>query len=231
MYVTSCMKHNTIISHVAIIPDGNRRWAKEKNIPTIFGHERGYQRVRECLLLAKELGIPYVTIWAFSTENWKRESSEVNDLMDLFFKGLSILHDDAKKEGIKVVHIGRRDRISKKIVSLMEKIEEETKKYTMFTLCIAIDYGGEDEIQRASEKMIVNNTTSIYPFLDTSIMGLPKLDVVIRTGGEKRTSGFMPMQSLYAEWFFLEMLFPDFDSNVFKDVVQEYFLRCRRFGK
>ncbi|MBP6948870.1 MAG: di-trans,poly-cis-decaprenylcistransferase [Candidatus Pacebacteria bacterium] len=225
------MNHSNSLSHVAIIPDGNRRWAKEKNIPSVLGHERGYQRIRECLVVAKELGISYVTIWAFSTENWKREVNEVDDLMSIFIKGLSMLHDDAKKDKVRVVHIGRRDRLNPTLLALIETIEHETKEYAGFTVCIALDYGGEDEVKRAIQSMNTQSSKDIHMFLDTMKVNVPNPDVIIRTGGEKRTSGFMPLQTLYSEWFFLDTLFPDFDGNAFRKVVEEYFLRCRRFGK
>lgn len=143
------MAVSTIPKHVAIIPDGNRRWAKLKGRPTAFGHAEGYKRIRECITYARSVGVEVVTVWAFSTENWKRKQDEIGDLMDLIEKGLSKLHRDAKKEKSRVVHIGRRDRLGSKITKLIDTVEEETKNYKGFTLCLAIDYGGEDEMMRA----------------------------------------------------------------------------------
>lgn len=229
------------LKHIAIIPDGNRRWAKEHNLPAILGHEKGYERVRECVSSAREMGIAFVSVWAFSTENWKRKEEEIDDLMGLVSKGLSKIHEDAKKEKTRVVHIGRRDRISKKLLSLMEEVEKETKTYDGFCLCIAIDYGGEDEIERAHMRAIADGDTvaatekyeakKLSDFLDTTIQGVPSPDVIIRTGGETRTSGFMLMQSAYSEWIFEEKLFPDFDGEAFEKAIDTYKARTRRYGK
>jgi undecaprenyl diphosphate synthase len=219
--------------HVAIIPDGNRRWAKQLKKPVVYGHECGYRRVQECITYAREKSISVVTVWAFSTENWKRSQDEVGDLMNIIIKGLSKIHKDAKKEKSRVVHIGRRDRLGKKLTNLIEKIEEETKDYTGFTLCLAIDYGGEDELIRAGERLLLSkqDKKSVQDFLDTTIHTLPKPDFIIRTGGEHRTSGFMPLQSAYAEWFFEEKMFPDFDTQTFQQALDVYASRARRFGK
>lgn len=236
--IVTCMIH---VKHVAIIPDGNRRWAKEHNLPAILGHEKGYERVRECVSTAREMGVAFVSVWAFSTENWKRKEEEIDDLMGLVSKGLSKIHEDAKKEKTRVVHIGRRDRISKKLLSLIEEVEEETKIYNGFCLCIAIDYGGEDEVERAHMRAIAYGDTIVVnekyeakklsDFLDTTIQGVPSPDLIIRTGGETRTSGFMLMQSAYSEWVFEEKLFPDFDVVAFKKAINEYGTRVRRLGE
>lgn len=152
--------------------------------------------------------------------------------MGLIKKGLSKIHEDAKKERLRVVYIGRRDRLHKDLVTLIETIEEETRMYGGFTLCIAIDYGGEDEIQRAERRKDESNSTKeIKEYLDTSLQNIPYLDLVIRTGGERRTSGFMPLQSSYAEWVFEEKMFPDFTVEVFQKALDEFSLRMRRFGK
>lgn len=227
------MNNRNTIQHVAIIPDGNRRWAKEKGKKAIYGHQAGYERIREILAYSKTVGISYITIWAFSTENWKREESEIFDLMNLIAKGLEKLHIDAKKEKSRVVHIGRRDRLNKSLLSLIEKTEEETREYKDFTLCIAIDYGGEDEILRAGKKMLTysHKNKILFDFLDTSILGVPSPDLIIRTGGDYRTSGFLPLQSTYSEWVFEEKLFPDFNTTLFQKALDNYLLRLRRFGK
>lgn len=219
--------------HIAIIPDGNRRWAKEKNKPTMFGHARGYERIRECITFAKKEGVSIITVWAFSTENWKRANDEIDELMSLINKGLSKIHRDAKIEKTRVVHIGRRDRLGKKLVNLIDKVEEETKNYKGFTLCIAIDYGGEDEMLRAQKRLQESKDANktVVDFLDTSLHNIPNPDLVIRTGKENRTSGFMPLQSAYSEWIFEEKMFPDFDTKVFQKSIDTYNTRCRRFGK
>lgn len=227
------MAVSTIPKHVAIIPDGNRRWAKLKGRPTAFGHAEGYKRIRECITYARSVGVEVVTVWVFSTENWKRKQEEIVDLMDLIVKGLSKLHRDAKKEKSRLVHIGRRDRLGSKVIKLIDTVEEETKDYKGFTLCLAIDYGGEDEVARAEGRKLRGESRmqELKQYLDTSFHNIPNPDLIIRTGGEQRTSGFMPLQSAYAEWIFEETLFPDFDTKVFQKAIDDYATRSRRFGK
>lgn len=202
------------------------------NLKTLFGHEQGYERVSEFITSARKTGIQFVTVWVFSTENWKRKQDEVDDLMNLVTRGLSKIHTDAKKEKIRVVHIGRRDRVSKKLLTLMEEVEEETKGYDNFTLCLAIDYGGEDELERAGKLLKESPDTdkAIGDFLDMKRVSMPHIDLVIRTGGERRTSGFLPIQSSYAEWIFEDSLLPDFDEVLFLKALKEYDSRTRRFG-
>ncbi len=221
------------LKHVAIIPDGNRRWAKQNNKPNIQGHTKGYERIREAITYARSIGIEVITVWAFSTENWKRAQDEVGELMTLITKGVSKIHRDAQKEKAKVVHIGRRDRLDKKLLRLMEKVEKETKGYKGFTLCLAIDYGGEDEITRADirKQEVGSKSKELIHYVDTALHGLPSPDLIIRTGGENRTSGFMPLQSSYAEWIFEEKMFPDFDTATFQKNIDIYKKRDRRYGK
>jgi undecaprenyl diphosphate synthase len=227
------MNSHKIPVHVAIIPDGNRRYAKAKGLPVAFGHGRGYERTKEIISNAQEKGVKFLTLWAFSTENWGRGEEEVSELLKLIKRGLIELYNEARIQKTRLVHIGRRDRLGSEIVSLLESIEKETESYNDFCLCIAIDYGGEDEIKRAEEKLKMSNDSSkhIADFLDTVLIGVPSPDLIIRTGGEKRTSGFLPLQSAYAEWIFEERMFPDFDEEAFQIALDEYALRARRFGR
>ncbi len=227
------MNSHKIPVHVAIIPDGNRRYAKAKGLPVAFGHGRGYERTKEIISNAQEKGVKFLTLWAFSTENWGRSEEEVSELLKLIKRGLIELYNEARIQKTKLVHIGRRDRLGSEIVSLLESIEKETESYNDFCLCIAIDYGGEDEIRRAEEKLKMSTDPSkhITDFLDTTLIGIPSPDLIIRTGGEKRTSGFLPLQSAYAEWIFEERMFPDFDEEAFQIALDEYALRARRFGR
>ncbi len=227
------MAVSNIPKHIAIIPDGNRRWAKQHNKSSAFGHAKGYQRIQDCITYAREVEVSVITVWAFSTENWKRTQDEVGELMSLIVKGLSKVHRDAKKEKTRVVHIGRRDRLGSKLTKLIDTIEEETKNYKGFTLCLAIDYGGEDEMMRAESRKqkAESRSQELIQYLDTEVHKLPNPDLIIRTGGEKRTSGFMPLQSSYAEWVFEEKLFPDFDIETFQKNIDVYKNRVRRFGK
>ncbi|MCF7844127.1 di-trans,poly-cis-decaprenylcistransferase [Candidatus Gracilibacteria bacterium] len=227
------MALSIIPKHIAIIPDGNRRWAKQHNKLSAQGHAMGYKRIQDCITYARKEGISIVTVWAFSTENWKRKQDEIGELMTIISKGLSKIHKDAKKEKTRVIHIGRRDRLGKKLLKLIETVEEETKHYQTFTLCLAIDYGGEDEIKRAEIKLSESkdNKKSILDFLDTTTHKLSNPDLIIRTGGEHRTSGFMPLQSAYSEWVFEEKLFPDFDIDTLSKAIDIYTKRSRRFGR
>ena len=227
------MNPETLPKHLAIIPDGNRRWAREKNVPDFFGHKEGYKRVEELIQEAKDLGIPCMTVWAFSTENWRRKEDEKEELLSLIAKGLQSLHESVLEKKSRFVHLGRKDRLGEKLLSLITELEEETKHYTTFTLCVAIDYGGEDEILRASDayKKSEEQNKTIVDFLDTSKYSVPSPDFIIRTSGEKRTSGFMPLQSVYSEWYFSEKFFPDFSKEDLHLALTDYASRERRQGK
>lgn len=219
--------------HVVIIPDGNRRWAEENNTSSVNGHYKGYERIGELVTEAKKTNIQVLTIWAFSTENWTRSKEEVSSLFIIINKGLKEIHKKSHIEKVRFVHLGRKDRLDEDTLKLITQIEEETKDYTDFCLCLAIDYGGEDEIRRAEEKwrLHTNPTQHISDFLDTSINGIPSPDFIIRTSGEYRTSGFMLLQSQYSEWYFEKCYFPDFDTALFHKALEIYSTRKRRFGK
>ncbi len=222
-----------IPQHVVIIPDGNRRWAKEKNKLAVEGHYKGYERADELITAAKKSGVKYLTVWAFSTENWGRSDDEVSHLLKLIHKGIKELYKKAHAEQARFIHIGRKDRLGDEILALINLLEEETKTYTGFTLCMVIDYGGEDEVMRAQVRLNESGDTtrSIKDFLDTSIHGIPSPDFIIRTSGESRTSGFMPLQALYSEWYFEPVNFPDFDTTLFHKALEVYAKRERRLGK
>ena len=220
-------------SHVVIIPDGNRRWAKERKLLPFQGHTEGYARANELITEAKRLGIEYLTLWAFSTENWNRSEDEVRQLLLLIERGLKELQTKIKGERARFVHLGRKDRLGENITRLIEKLEEETKENNELTLCLAIDYGGEDEVTRALTLLgeSSNPSSTLFDFLDTTINKIPSPDLIIRTSGEQRTSGFMPLQSLYSEWHFDSLHFPDFDIPAFHRALSSYSSRERRFGK
>lgn len=218
--------------HIAIIPDGNRRWAKERGLPSLIGHKKGYERVKELVEYGRQYGLSHITFWAFSTENWKRSDEEVRGILSILQEGLETLYKELHKEKTRFVHIGRRDRLGENLLSLIETMEEETKEYTSFCLVLAIDYGGEDEVIRASKEAVLSGdeTKTLVDFLDTRRAGVPSPDIVVRTSGEMRTSGFMSIESAYAEWFFEKAYFPDFDVDALKRVLDEYKNRSRRFG-
>jgi undecaprenyl diphosphate synthase len=231
------MENKRIIHHIVIIPDGNRRWAREKNLPTFYGHKRGFDQAIELSKKTRELGIKILTFWAFSTENWQRTKEEVNYLMQLYEQMIDKNLKLALKEKIKIVHLGRKDRIDKKLREKIFNAEEKTKNFNKYYLAIALDYGGRDEIVRAIEKIKnqnINKTINedLFPqFLDTKDLPYPEPDLIIRTSGEYRTSGFMIWQAAYSEWIFHPKYFPDFTPKDLVWCVNEYFKRQRRFGK
>jgi len=223
--------------HIAIIPDGNRRWAKEKGLPTFEGHKKGFNQAIEIGKKARELGIKVLTLWAFSSENWKRTKEEISYLMDLYYQMIEINIQNALKEKIRIIHLGRKDRISNKLRLKIMEAEEKTKNFDKYYLAIALDYGGRDEIIRTINKINQSKTSiknfseeKINQFLDTKDLPYPFPDLVIRTSGEIRTSGFMIWQAAYSEWIFYPKYFPDFTLFDLEKCIEEYKKRKRRFG-
>jgi len=223
--------------HIVIIPDGNRRWAKEKGLPTFEGHNKGFNQAIEISKKARELGIKVLTLWAFSTENWKRTKEEISYLMDLYYQMIEINIKDALKEKMRIIHLGRKDRISNKLRLKIMEAEEKTKNFDKYYLAIALDYGGRDEIIRTinkinQSKISIKNFSEekINQFLDTKDLPYPYPDLVIRTSGEIRTSGFMIWQAAYSEWIFYPKYFPDFTPFDLEKCTEEYKKRKRRFG-
>lgn len=221
--------------HVAIIPDGNRRWATEKGLEPSFGHYKSasYENIISLLNESKSLGIKYISFWGFSTENWNRNQMEVKAIFDLVSDLIARLRKDAKENKVRFRHIGRKDRLPEKLVQEIKQIEEETKNYLDINVQLCLDYGGRDEILRALNKMLRSgnkniNEETMKENLDT--FDIPDPDLIIRTSGEKRLSGFMPFQSVYAELYFTEVYFPDFDALELRKAVEEFSRRQRRFG-
>lgn len=224
--------------HVAIIPDGNRRWAREKGLSIFEGHRRGYEAVFEIGKKAREMSIKVLTFWGFSTENWERSKVEVDGLMKIFEDMADRYLDEAMKNQIKIIHLGRKDRLPKSLAQKIVNSEQKTKKFSKYYLCIALDYGGRDEVMRGAIKIknsklkIKNlNEVSFSQFLDTKDLPYPNVDLVIRTSGEMRTSGLMIWQAAYSEYIFSKKYFPDFSSTDFEKCINEYMRRQRRFGK
>lgn len=220
-----------IPNHVAIIPDGNRRWAKERGLPTFEGHRKGFQALINIGKKARELGIKILTVWAFSTENWKRSSEEVSYLMNLYEMMLEKYLKEALKEKIRIIHLGRKDRINKTLKNKIINIEEKTKNFTRYYLCIGLDYGGRDEIVRAIKKSSNLSEDNFNQFLDTKDLPYPNPDLIIRTGGEQRLSGFLLWQSQYSELIFVDKYLPDYSIDDFENNIIEFSKRQRRFGK
>lgn len=228
------MADKNIPLHIGIIPDGNRRWAKSQGLDVLKGYSKvDYNHIESLLLESKNLGVKYVSLWFFSTENWKRPKSEVNFLFDHFVNNVSNILQGALKNKVKVVHLGRKDRLPKKVIDGLSLLEGETSKFKDFTAVICMDYGGRDEILRSVNKILKSGQSSISEeefknYLDTST--IPDPDLIIRTSGEKRLSGFMPFQSVYSEFYFADIHFPDFTANELRIAVEDYSKRKRRLG-
>lgn len=221
--------------HVAIIPDGNRRWAKARGMEGFRGHKKAGQTESIIALCdeAWELGVKYVSFWGFSTENWKRDKQENDKLFDVLLKGVEAFLEYAHKNKVRFRHFGRRDRFPKNLVESLEKMEKETEKYSEYNVNLCLDYGGRDEILRAVNKLLKAkaknvNEKQFAKVLDTQ--GVPEPDLIIRTSGEKRLSGFMPYQGIYAELIFIEKHFPDFKPQDVREAVEEFSRRKRTFG-
>lgn len=226
-------------SHVAIIMDGNGRWAESRGLPRLAGHKRGADRVREIVESCPDLGITHLTLFAFSTENWNRPAAEVLGLMRLFRR--YIKKDSARlvAEGVRVRFIGGRERLAPDLQALMAGLERQSEGNDRLHLTVAINYGGRDEILRATRRVAeavrrgdleADDITpeTIGDHLDTA--GLPDPDLILRTSGEFRVSGFLPWQSAYSEFAFVDTRWPDFTAEMFAAQVGGFGMRERRFG-
>lgn len=225
-----------MVNHIAIIPDGNRRWAKKRGLPETSGVIEGAKRVVELVRWARSEGVHTVTFWGFSTENWKRSPAEVKALMELFEKVLDEHVEEAKRDGARITHMGRKDRLTPSLLKKIIKAQEETAHFTKYHLNIALDYGGHDELMRAVNKALADGIREVSEetfaqYLDTASFLYPNPDMIIRTSAELRLSGFMPWQSAYSELFFVRELFPDFTPDKLKECIEEFKGRSRRFGK
>ncbi len=221
--------------HIAVIPDGNRRWAREKGLYASFGHYTAGSKDHVISLLreAKNLGVRYFTIWGFSTENWNRNKNEIKAIFDLVLKNIGLFREEAHKNMIRFRHLGRKDRLPKDILNALNKLEKETENYKDFNVQLCLDYGGRDELIRAVNRILKSGAKKIddnffREYLDSR--GVPDPDLIIRTSGEKRISGFMPFQSAYSELYFSDVYFPDFDVHELRNAVKSFGKRIRRFG-
>ncbi|GAB6066601.1 polyprenyl diphosphate synthase [Aquifex pyrophilus] len=223
-----------IPEHVAIIMDGNGRWARKRGLPRIAGHYKGAEVAEDIVEFAIELGIKHLTLFAFSTENWNRPKEEVEALFELLRRYLQTKKDKLYKLGIRVRFIGRRDRINKELVKLMQEIEEESKKFKNLFLNLAVDYGGRDDILRAVKKAVKLQREEITEELFSSLLDLscsPDPDLLIRTAGEKRISNFLLWNLAYTELYFSETLWPDFSREEFLKALEDFSRRKRKFGR
>ena len=223
--------------HIAVIMDGNGRWAKKRFLPRIAGHKRGVEAVRACVRACAERGVEYLTLFAFSSENWRRPKDEVKFLMQLF---MHVLEDEVVKlhrNGIRLRIIGDLSRFDEKLIQLVQTSEEKTDKNQKLTLTIAANYGGRWDMLQAMNRMMlaqpakVGNYTEddLAPYL--SMGDAPEPDLFIRTGGEKRVSNFLLWQLAYTELYFTDLLWPDFDGVALDDAIASYQQRERRYGR
>ena len=226
-------------AHIAIIMDGNGRWANARGLPRAAGHERGVEALRRTVEAAGQIGVRYLTVYSFSTENWRRPASEVNALFGLLKTFLKKDLGRLKKEGVKIRVIGKRQGLPDDIAGLVERAERETADNADFYLNIAFNYGGREEIARASRRLAAdvesgklaseNVTEDIFAsYLDT--VDMPDPDLLIRTSGEYRLSNFLLWQAAYSELVFFDVLWPDFDRSFLEKAVAIYSERERRFG-
>jgi undecaprenyl diphosphate synthase len=228
-----------VAEHVAIIMDGNGRWATNRGWPRLVGHRKGAERVKEIVRCAPDYGIRWLTIYAFSTENWKRSTEEVLGLMSIFARYIEREADRLAAEGVRMRFIGDRSKLDAKLQRLMAGIEARTAGLSRLNLTVAINYGGRDEMLRTMRGLAAEvqagklapadiDEALVSARLDTH--DLPDPDLVIRTSGETRTSNFLPWQAAYSEYEFTETLWPDFTPKALGDILGRFGNRERRFG-
>ncbi len=230
-------KGTLVPNHIAFILDGNRRWARARGLHSSEGHKAGYIAMKKVAKAARELGIHTITVWGFSTENWERPVEETGNIMLLIKKFLSDFERESKEEQIRFIHLGRKDRLPKEIVSEIAKLEDKTRNYKRHVFNVALDYGGAEEIARATRQIIKDqipvekvDEKLFASYLDTGDQPYPLVDLFIRPSGEQRTSGLMPLQMAYAEIYWEEDLLPDMNAGKLKEAILDFSRRRRRFG-
>lgn len=221
--------------HVAIIMDGNGRWALKKGLPRIAGHRAGVDKIRMILNVLGEAGVKFVTIYAFSTENWSRPKSEVSGIMGILEDVIETETERLHQSGVRIIHLGRSDRLGRKLRTSVDHAQNLTKHNQAITLCIAFDYGGRAEILRAIKQILSDGIsgqeieeTLLNKYLYTH--NIPDPDLIIRTGGEKRLSNFLLWQSAYSELYFTPVHWPDLQAKQIVEALDEFASRRRRFG-
>lgn len=230
---------DTPLRHLAIIMDGNGRWAKRRGLPRIAGHNEGVKTVLKVVDECLSLGIRYLSLFAFSSENWGRPQQEVDALMELLLQFLASQREKMLSAGIRLRVIGDRGRLSESVRCALNEAELETADGASLTLVLALSYGGRDEILRAAKKLAGQVQTGVVPLDDVDserfstlldTRDIPELDLLIRTSGEKRISNFMLWQAAYAELYFTDVLWPDFSAAELHQALEDYRSRKRRFG-
>ena len=221
--------------HVAIIMDGNGRWAQERGLSRVAGHKAGTENLRTIIRASAKLGIQYLTFYAFSTENWSRPRAEIGGLMHILSDVIDREIKELNQEGARLVHIGHLDGLSKTLQKKVRKAIELTKENQRITIVLAFNYGGRDEIIHAIRTMLKDgldpetvNEELVSQYMFTE--GIPDPDLVIRTSGEQRTSNFLTWQTVYSEWFFPPVYWPDFNEDELIKAIEVYANRDRRFG-
>ena len=234
------MTDNHNVEHIAIIMDGNGRWAKKQGLPRSMGHKKGAEIVKEIAKAANEKGVQFLTLYAFSTENWGRPKDEVDTLMSLLRQYLKTDLTELKKNNIRIRFIGERNMLDADIVQNMHRLERETQDNTGMCLCLAISYGARQEILQAAQKLAALVKNGDLSESDVDIQNfsamlytheMPDPDIVIRTSGEQRISNFLLWQAAYAEFFFTKTLWPDFSAQELDDIIEQFKSRERRYGK
>ena len=227
--------YTRIPCHVAIIMDGNGRWAKERGLPRIAGHRAGTENLRTIIRASAKLGIQYLTFYAFSTENWARPKAEVTGLMRILSEVIDREMTELHKEGARLVHIGHLDGLSQSLQDKVRQAMDLTKDNQRITIVLAFNYGGRDEIMYAIKRMLADQVDPeevdealMHKYMFTA--DIPDPDLVIRTSGEQRTSNFLTWQSVYSEWYFPQVYWPDFNEEELLKAIEVYNQRDRRFG-
>jgi undecaprenyl diphosphate synthase len=232
-------EHPEIPRHIAIIMDGNGRWAKERGLPRLEGHRSGAESVREVMEACIELGVEYLTLYAFSSENWSRPESEVSALMTLLDRFLDEKAKDLDRQNVRLLAIGQLDRLPQKTRDLIERIKARTANHTAMTLVLALSYGGREEIVCAARSLAEDAVSGVISPAEIDAdkfasrlqtAGIPDPDLLVRTSGEMRVSNFLLWQISYAEIVIVKKFWPDFRQRDLFEAVQEYQRRNRRFG-
>jgi undecaprenyl diphosphate synthase len=220
--------------------DGNGRWARARGRPRAFGHREGVEAVRRTVRAAGELGVQWLTLFGFSTENWDRPADEVSDLLDLLRRFVDADLERLRREGVRIRIAGDRDNLSRELADIIERAESQTADNDRFNLTIAFNYGGRDEIARAARRLASEVASGAIRPEDIDaekfsqsldVPEMPDVDLLIRTSGEKRISNFLLFQSAYAEYVFTDVLWPEFDRAALEAALDEYQGRDRRFGR
>ena len=233
-------KEDNSLTHIAIIMDGNGRWAAKRGLPRSFGHKKGAETVKEITRAAGEAGIRFLTLYAFSTENWQRSPEEVSTLMGLLRQYLKTDLQELRKNNVRIRFIGERDMLDADIVAALEKLEAETAVNDGLTLCIALSYGSRQEIVNAAKKAaaLVQKGDMSVEDIDVKLFSdmlytkdIPDPDLLIRTSGEQRLSNYLLWQLAYTEFYFTPTFWPDFNKNELTDIINDFKTRERRYGK